>query len=66
MTTQLRYNFQASPAVHGADDITAPHLWSQVNAVNMCGPRVDTLIDNRRLECPNLTLVHCGSFQASD
>ena len=39
MTAQLCHNFQASQAVHGADDVT-----SQVNSVGVCGPQVDTLI----------------------
>ena len=38
MTSQHRhnYNFQASQAVHGADDITIPHVYSQVNSLCIC------------------------------
>ena len=39
MTSQLRHNFQASQAVHGADDIMTPRF-SQVNSLSICGPQV--------------------------
>ena len=42
MTSQLRHYFQASQAVHGADDVTTPQepgqflgcLWSEVDTFN--------------------------------
>ena len=37
MTSELRQNFQASQAVHWADDITTPH---QVNCLSICGPKL--------------------------
>ena len=54
MTSQLRHNFQASQAVHGAEDIKAPHIYSQVNSLSICAPQVETLIYYRGLECPTL------------
>ena len=44
MTSQLGLNFQASQAVHGADDNKIPQFKSQVNYLSFCGPQVDTLI----------------------
>ena len=44
MTSQLRHNFAASQAVHGADDITAPHFYSQVNSLSFCGFKVKLLL----------------------
>ena len=35
MTSQLRHNFLASQAVHGADDVTTLHFKSQVNYVGV-------------------------------
>ena len=45
MTSQLRQNFQASQAVHRADDIATPHFWIQVNSLSVSAPRADTLIN---------------------
>ena len=51
MILQLRHNFQACQAVHGADDITTPIFYSQINSVSVCNPQVDeTLIYYRRLK----------------
>ena len=47
MTSQLRHFFQASQAVHGADDVTTPPFKSQVHSLRVCGPQVDTLIHNK-------------------
>ena len=41
MTSQLCHHFQASQAVHGADDITTLHFY---NSLIIFGPQVDTLI----------------------
>ena len=43
MTSQLRHNFAVSQAVHGADDITAPHFYSQVNSLSVCDPKLKLL-----------------------
>ena len=54
LTSQLHKNYQASQAEHGADDVTTPHFYSQVNLLSICGPQVDALIYSRGLECPTL------------
>ena len=38
MTSQLCHNFQASQAVHRADDFTSPNFYGQVNSLSVCGP----------------------------
>ena len=43
MTSQLCHVFQASQAVHVADDITTPPFKTQFNSLRVCGPQVDTL-----------------------
>ena len=40
MTSQLRYYFQASQAVRGADDVSTPHFYSQVNSLSVFGPKL--------------------------
>ena len=40
MTSQLRHNFLASQAVHGADDVITPHFKSQVDSLGVCGPKL--------------------------
>ena len=52
MTSQLRQNFQASQAAHGAIDITTLHLYSQVNSLSVGGPQVNTLFYYRWLKYP--------------
>ena len=54
MTSQLRRFFQASQAVHGADDITTLPIQTQVNSRGVCGPQVVTLIYYIAPECPTL------------
>ena len=44
MTSQLCQIFQASQAVHGADDIMPPRFLCQVNSLSIYGPQVDTFI----------------------
>ena len=39
-TSQLCHNFQAIQAVHGADDITTPNFYSQVDSLGICGIEV--------------------------
>ena len=39
MTSQLRHNFQANQAVHGADDVTTANFQNQVNFMSFCGPK---------------------------
>ena len=34
MTSQLRHNFRATQAVHGADDIAIPNFLSQVSCIS--------------------------------
>ena len=52
--SQLRQNFQASQAVHGANDVMPQHFESQVNSIRVCGPQVDTLIYYKGQERPTL------------
>ena len=54
MTPQLCHNFQASQAVHWADDITTPNFEILVNSMSTCGPQVDALIYYSWPECPTL------------
>ena len=56
MTSQLRQNFQASQAAHGAIDITTLHLYSQVNSLSVGGPQVITLFLLQMAKVPNLIL----------
>ena len=39
-TSQLRHNFQASQAVHKADDIRTLNFQSQFNSMRACGPKL--------------------------
>ena len=43
MTSKLCHYFEPSRVVHGADEITTPHFYSQVSFLSICGPQVDTL-----------------------
>ena len=40
MTSLFRHYFQASQAVHEADEVTTPHFQSQVNSLSICGPKL--------------------------
>ena len=63
MTSQLRQIFQASQAVHGADDVTTPSFQSQVNSMSICGPQIDTLIYYYRLSCVGFSYkVKCSGM----
>ena len=58
--TSLLY-FQATQAVHGADDITILHFQTQVNYLSVCGPQVDTLFFVKQAGLPNLIQLTVGS-----
>ena len=65
MTSRLRHFFQASQAVHVADDITTPQFLSQVNSLRVCGTQVDTLKVDRSAQpyCINFELANPLTMQ---
>ena len=58
MTSQLRHNFLASQAVHGADDVITPHFKSQVDSLGVCGPKLILLTTlPQKAGVPNLAKI---------
>ena len=64
MTSQLCHSFQASQAVHGADDVTAGNCLSQVNSIGVCGPQVDPTTTGRTAKAGKLIQQSLISVQA--